>query len=157
MTRDEMLDRFLARVEGDQPPAGQPWHWTGSLRRGVPQIPTGQGSKSTARRVAWVLFHGPIPEDMMVGSVLDDPLDVNPANLRLFTRSERWREVGRRPPAAPAGSGNPTAKLTEDQVREIRARYAGGAETMRGLGEEFGVAGATIYLIIHRKMWAHVE
>lgn len=49
------------------------------------------------------------------------------------------------------------AKLTEDDVREIRQRYKEGNITMRELAEEFGVADNTISNIINRKSWKHVD
>lgn len=48
-------------------------------------------------------------------------------------------------------------RLTDDQVRDIRNRYAEGKANMEQLGEEYGCAATTISRVIHRKTFAHVE
>jgi len=48
-------------------------------------------------------------------------------------------------------------KLTEDQVREIRARYRPRVVTLPMLAREFGVAQVTIQKIVNRKLWPKVE
>jgi len=47
------------------------------------------------------------------------------------------------------------AKLTKDQVAEIRRRYTfrGGADGGRSLAAEFGITEATVSNIIHNKTW----
>jgi len=57
---------------------------------------------------------------------------------------------------APVGAKNPLAKLTEDQVREIRRRLAGG-EKQAVLAAEFGVTQGGVSLIRRRRTWAHLE
>ena len=54
------------------------------------------------------------------------------------------------------GEQNWSAKLTDDDVREIRRRRAAG-ETGVSLAREFGVVKQMISNIILRKSWAHVE
>jgi hypothetical protein len=51
-----------------------------------------------------------------------------------------------------AGVKHPKAKLTEDDIREIRAANA----TERALGEVYGVSQVTINSIRTRKTWKHV-
>ena len=53
------------------------------------------------------------------------------------------------------GADNGSAKLTEDQVREIRARCAGG-ETRRSVAADFGISHNSVSKIHHRRAWAHV-
>lgn len=47
-------------------------------------------------------------------------------------------------------------KLTEDQVRDIRRRYAAKESTQRAMAKEFGVHRNTIYEAIH-KGWVRVK
>lgn len=49
-----------------------------------------------------------------------------------------------------------TAKLTVDQVREIRKRKASG-EGRNALAREYGVSNYAIYAIYTRKTWKHVD
>lgn len=48
------------------------------------------------------------------------------------------------------------AVLTENQVRDIRSRIAGG-ERNRPIAESYGVSISTIHLIRHHRIWKHVE
>ena len=56
-----------------------------------------------------------------------------------------------------AGSRNPprcyARKLTSQQVKEIRRRYANGWSSQRALAVEFGITQSTVWSIIHRKVW----
>lgn len=49
------------------------------------------------------------------------------------------------------------AKLTEDQVREIKIRYGKDGVTQQMLATEFGVAQTKISDIVRGKTWKHVE
>lgn len=55
------------------------------------------------------------------------------------------------------GAAAPWSKVTEDQVREIRRRYAAGGVTQTALGLEYGLHNVTISEIVLRKKWRHVE
>lgn len=57
---------------------------------------------------------------------------------------------------SPCGEDHYEAKLTADDVREIRDRAARG-ESHRDLAAEFEVAQTTISQAIRRVTWAHVE
>lgn len=65
--------------------------------------------------------------------------------------------------SATKGMNQPTAKLTDDDVREIRARFGArkkwqrGGDTQESLAEEFGVDQALIWRIVNGKAWTHVE
>jgi len=62
-------------------------------------------------------------------------------DLKLYARGERHH----------------SAKLTKDQVIEIRRRYATKLTTMVSLAEEFKVSYISISAIIHRKTWRHLK
>jgi len=53
------------------------------------------------------------------------------------------------------GDRNGNAKLTEEDIRDIRRR-AGKGKSQRALAREYGVSEGTIWGIIHRKTWKHV-
>lgn len=67
------------------------------------------------------------------------------------TQPEKWahRNVVR-------GEGVGGSKLTADKVREIRRRFANG-ERQADLAREFGVGSATMFNIVRRKLWKHIE
>ena len=47
------------------------------------------------------------------------------------------------------------ARLTAGQVLDIRARHAAG-ESQTFLAGEYGVTVQNIWLIVHRRKWAHI-
>jgi len=55
------------------------------------------------------------------------------------------------------GIKNGRARLTENDIREIRALYAAGGWTAKALGERFGVGHSTIWLITQGVTWSHVK
>lgn len=59
---------------------------------------------------------------------------------------------------AKQGEKSRTAKLTEDQVREIRARYVPGKRGTgsKALAKEYGVHYRTIEQILRRETWKHI-
>ena len=54
------------------------------------------------------------------------------------------------------GSKHGMAKLTEDQVLEIRKLYATGDYTQTALAKMFGVSQDLISRIVNRKIWVHI-
>lgn len=54
------------------------------------------------------------------------------------------------------GEDNGAAKLTADQVRQIRAKYIPGKVRQVDLGAEFGVSQRMISLIVRNEKWQHV-
>ncbi len=60
-------------------------------------------------------------------------------------------------PDALRGESNGRAKLSCDDVREIRRLYAVGNSTQDALAQKFGVSQFVVSQIIRRKTWTHVE
>lgn len=76
---------------------------------------------------------------------------INPRHLRWATGSENEADKlihG----THNRGERHNMAKLTEDQVLDIRRR-AGRGETQSALSREYGVRVGTIHFIVHRKTW----
>jgi hypothetical protein len=106
-------------------------------------------------RVAWFLEHGEWPDDHVLHRC-DNPGCVNIRHLFLGTHSDNMRDRGAKGRSARlAGEDNPSASLTDAQVREILQRWRDG-ETQRGLARVYGVGKATIGRIVHRKTWTHI-
>jgi hypothetical protein len=55
------------------------------------------------------------------------------------------------------GTGPGRTKVTEDQVREIRAEYAAGGISQREIGEKHGIGQVEVSHIVTRRAWSHVE
>lgn len=162
-----IADRFWPKVERSG--IEQCWRWTATIQKGRGIFTINRDNKLAAR-VAYELTKGPIPDGACVCHACDNPICVNPAHLFLGTRADnnadrdskgRQARGGRHgfalhPETIARGERASKAKLTEDQVREIRERYASGTVTTRSLGEEYGVSHTSIRFVIRRKSWWHV-
>lgn len=148
------------------------WLWDLALDRkgyGICNIPSGMGRKGAhkAHRVAYDAYRGNAGM-MHVLHKCDVPACVNPDHLWLGTNEDnvadmvaKRRNVGgpahvaRMRTSAARGSANGQAKLTEDQVREIRASQ--GEMSRTELANRFRVSRRTIWHILSGRLWRHVE
>lgn len=137
--------------------------WTGGSRNehGYGQFSV-KGNKAfpcrmqLAHRVAWYLHTGQLPDGHVLHSC-DNPACVNPEHLRIgdqFANMQDCVSRGRHGGGARPGERHHQAKLTAEQVREIRA--LGGVQTQRTLAKRFGVSGTTIGAILRGRNWKSV-
>lgn len=160
--------------------------WTGNLyptgygqayldRRGI-----------LAHRAAMIIDGHLIPPRMIVMHLCDRESCVNPNHLKIGTQKEniedktskgrgatgdkngarkhpermsRGDDNGSRkyPERLKRGIENFQARLTDDDVRQIRARYIPWRMSCAMLGKEFGVTPSIINRIIQGKIWRHVS
>ncbi|HUW45137.1 MAG TPA: HNH endonuclease [Dehalococcoidia bacterium] len=115
-----------------------------------------------AHRVAFELAGGVIGPGLCVCHTCDNPACVNPSHLFVASRRENTADMIRKGRHLEGwcrvrGEQNGNSKLTETQVREIRARYAMGNVTQASLAEEYGVTHGMVGYIVSREYWAWVE
>ncbi len=60
------------------------------------------------------------------------------------------------PPGIAFGERHGISKLTDQDVREIRARHASEKISYKRLGKDYGIDQSTTYRIVHRKTWQHI-
>lgn len=137
-----------------------------------------------AHRLSFELANGNIPQGMFVLHACDTPACVRPDHLSLGTQTDNMQDATQKgrvrkgashpshlrpetvahgdrhgahthPESVPKGSARPNAKLTEDQVCEIRtAREAG--ELLASIAERFRLNKVTVWAVVHRRTWRHV-
>jgi hypothetical protein len=139
------------------------WFWTGSRdRKGYGRININY-IPQLAHRIAWELACSPVPAGLFVLHKCDNPPCVRPDHLYVGTHIDNMRDARERRrmkterfrASRQRGEARPHSKLTENQVREIRALREDGA-TMTSLAAHYGVAKNCIRNIVLRKRWAHV-
>lgn len=108
-----------------------------------------------AHRLAWEFANGPIPEGMCICHKCDVPACVNPEHLFLGTQLDNILDmVSKNRQRRGINTGN--AKLNDDLVREIRARWAAGGVTKAQLAREYGVQFMTLSSVVRGHTWTHV-
>lgn len=128
--------------------------WTGYRRATLYR----DGEKT--RRMVHVLvleaFVGPCPEGQEACHRNDDGGDNRLENLRWDTRQNNWLDRVRVGTAHYVGEGCKTAKLTNDQVRQLRKDLALG-HTQAVLAKRYGISPAMVSFIKTGRAWRFVE
>jgi hypothetical protein len=146
--------------------SGECWLWTGA------QTGSGYGyfRNSHAHRVAWQLVNGPIPDGLLVCHNCpggDNPLCVRPDHMFLGTQLDNMRDMRQKgrgaegdrhgmrlhPELVRRGEAHHFARVTREQVRAIRARYAAGGITHQRLADEYGLKRQSVSDILTGRNW----
>lgn len=155
-------------------------------KKGYGRFRVDRSSPGMTHRISWEIHKGKIPDGMCILHRCDTPSCVEITHLFIGTNADNVAdrvaknrtakgekhgantkpELHCRGDAHPTrtrpeevlkiGEDNPHHKLTEDDVREIRACYASGSETQTALAKRFGVSSMNISNICRRKKWARV-
>lgn len=149
--------RFWNKV--DRRGLNECWEWQGYLC-----VPGNYGrfqlnhTPVYAHRVAYVIACGSIPADHNVCHHCDNPPCCNPTHLFAGTQAENIADrdnKGHTPFLY--GHNNGTSKLTEQDVREIRKRFAAGGVKQNELARQYGMSNSQINAIVHGRKWTWVK
>jgi hypothetical protein len=155
--RSDQIERFFKRVKF----SGDCWNFS------TVHQPTGYGKFDsngvTWRAHRWIMWAmGKIDrfDKACVLHSCDNRACVNPQHLRLGDRFDNAQDMKARNRThlisdPKLGSKNPSAKLNEKMVVEIRKRIELG-ERQKHLAKEFGISKAVLSEIKTRKLWRHV-
>jgi len=128
-----------------------------------------RGSQVLVHRLAYEQAHGEIPEGLSVCHRCDNPPCVNPDHLFLGTNADNTADMiakGRnahgqnhgsrtKPGSNVRGEMVATARLTAEDVRVIRHRWAAGENQVK-LGKVYGVSTSSVRRIALRLSWRHI-
>lgn len=143
-----LADRFWPKVSKTE----TCWLWTGAnsgrkwpygllgTKRGGPLL--------KAHHVSWEMHYGPVPIGKWVLHKCDVTLCVRPDHLFIGTAAINTADMVIKGRCA-------TEKLTQEEVDQIRSRYAPGKISMAALGEQYGVSQGAIWFIVHGRSWRH--
>ena len=176
---EEFERRFWRRVQKTD----ACWIWQGLLTPGGYGRLKRNGRMVFAHRAAWEMLIGVVPESLFVlhncpGG--DNPRCVRPDHLWLGTLADNNRDrkskgrsaTGDRngmrlhpdrhpsklhPESHVRGERHPSAKMSDQLVAEIIARYGQGGVSQFQLSKEYSISQSSMSRIITRKTWGHVD
>ncbi len=130
------------------------WLWRGAKAgNGYGHLLVSKGKYVNAHRVSFAFFNGEIPEGHNVCHRCDNPLCVFPGHLFAGSASENVADCvakGRHR----HGCGG--AKLTPEQVNEVKVLYRLGIQCNRAIGKQFGISGNQVAWIGKGICWKGV-
>jgi hypothetical protein len=157
LKEEQTFNRFVRRAHDPN----TCWEWSGKITSaGYAELSLWKNGTTTvakAHRVSYRLHVGPIPPGMFVCHTCDNPPCCNPQHLFLGTPRDNTRDMilkgrGRNSDEAARGEANGHAKLTSEQVIEIRQSRLTAAE----LAQRYGVGESAIRKVRHGLNWRHV-
>ncbi len=112
------------------------------------------GKNTNLHRAIYQEIHGPLADGIVVRHRCDNRRCIRFDHLEIGTVEDNVKDMVRRGRNVYfQGENHPLAKLTEDDVKEIRADTI---HSNTWLANIFSVARGTIYKIKHRQRWKHV-
>jgi hypothetical protein len=166
---DRIAERIWARIDTSAGPDAC-WPWMG--HRTVDGYGRTEINHRAWRVTRWIItqLDAPLEPGEVVRHTCDNPPCCNPRHLLRGTHADNMRDRAERargetgdahwtrlhPERLYRGERNPAASLTEDDVREIRRRYAEG-ELQSVLAEEFHVTQGHVSNIVLFRKWIHLK
>jgi len=150
---DDVRDRFWSKVNLNGPNGC--WEWVGGREKSGYGSFHIDGGMRKAHRVSWILTNGPIPfseghHGTCVLHRCDNPCCVNPHHLFLGTNRDNMLDmVSKGRGNKISGEQHHNTKLSAEQVKEIREKYAAGLGSHRKLAKEYGVVKSQIGKIVN--------
>lgn len=163
------FSRFWPKVNKNGPiPAHKPelgpcWIWIAGVNGNgygclAARFNKSRGVMISTHRASWIIANKKqVPNGLHVLHHCDTPRCIRPVHLFIGTdadnsadKIQKGREVH------PIGETHTNAKLTEEQVRQIRSVYKIGNCTYSDLADTFNVSHTLIAMIIRGEAWRHL-
>jgi hypothetical protein len=113
------------------------------------------GEERLMHRIMYEKYKGKIENGLFVLHKCDNPICINPEHLFLGTHQDNMDDMnnkGRH--MSLKGESHPRAKLTEEQVKEIRLITHIGC---RKIAKIYGIDHTTVCYIRKGKLWKHIK
>lgn len=147
--RDTLLERRVVDANGC-------WLWQGAISdNGYGTIYTGSRYRRV-HRVSYETFVGLIPPGKNICHRCDVRHCINPDHLFAGTQVENLADAKRKGRHT-HGDSHPMVRLSEADIKQIRAIYSAGKRNQYELASDFGVRQQTISKIVTGARWSHVQ
>lgn len=154
-------DRFWAKVDKNGPIMSHMktrcWKWLAYCGNSGHGRLRYQGSQKLAHRISWILHNGEIPKGLQVLHKCDNPSCTRPDHLYLGTYKDNVKDmVDRGRVVTRRGEKSNMAKLTREQVKEIREKYNSTNILKSQLAKEYKMSYCAIWNIVNNVSWKHI-
>lgn len=119
------------------------------------EVSLGTGDRRKVATIVCETFHGPRPSGYEVSHLNGDSLDNRAENVAWKTRAENERDKVAHG-TSNRGARQHQAKLTDEDVREIRRMAAAGCLQVQMM-ERFKISQPTVSEIVNRRKWAWLD
>lgn len=131
------------------------WNWNGFKNEfGYGRMSVGR-IMHVAHRISWTIYFGHIPQDKRVLHQCDNRACVNPFHLFLGTQKDNMHDCIDKH-RMKMGEDRPAAKLTEQEVRDIRKYFSVFGVRKCQLARRYGISDCEIHQIIAGTKWKHI-
>lgn len=153
---EERLQHAGWTVVTRKPELGACWEWAGILdKKGYGRAHVGNQKTGAAHRAAYQVWNNggeTVDSSRYVCHKCDNPPCINPAHLFLGDQFANMGDAKTKLRMA-NGMRQGRAKLTDQQVSEIREKHATRQYSQKRLGDEYGVSQSHIGGIVKYKCW----
>jgi hypothetical protein len=136
------------------------WPWTGSTSKGYGRF-NFEKSFRLAHRVAFALASGEAPPGLGVLHRCDNKRCCNPKHLFLGTQADNMLDMvlkdRQRVGPVHHGKRNPMARLTTENIADIRGAYEDGEATTEQIASEYGITHQHAVRIVQAKAWKNTN
>lgn len=137
------------------------WKWTGRVGTdGYGRLAFEQKEYLPHRVAFMVTEHTKISRNILVIQKCGNKLCCNPAHFNVISRKQKLEEMAERGSVrgfAQRGEDNGSAKITNQQAREIKVLFATGRYSKTKLGRMYGVSSRAIRELVNGVWWKWLE
>ena len=131
------------------------WEWQkGRDREAYGSIKRDRKTYRTHRK-SYEVFIGEIPKGIQVNHKCDNKICCNPNHLFIGTHKDNMKDRNNKNRTA-KGEDNGRAKLTENEVINIRKLWKSTRYTQKELSARFNVSAMNVCTIVNNKTWKHI-
>lgn len=115
------------------------------------------GKTKIIHRLVYELLKGSISDGLQIDHLCKIRNCVNPNHLEPVTPKENVRRSSAFGSIQQQGERGSNARLTSEQIKEVKRLYSTGSFTQKELGEMFGISFQHVSQIVNNKRWKHLS